>query len=270
MGKFEGVLLASDFDDTLVGSDCVLSPANRAALERFIREGGRFTVSTGRARRTFAPYVASLPINAPVVLSNGAMLYDFAAGRTVVDLPLPATAAEDLRALCEVFPALGVEAYHGDDVYIYHPNAHTQRHVERVKTDWTEADLADIPTPWSKAVLQADHALLLQAQALVRERWGDRYEAIFSNAVLLECTAKTASKGGMVLKLAELLGVERKDLYCVGDNQNDIPMLAVSAIPFAPANCAQEVKDSGATVLRSCEEDCIAQIVDILDLRYPS
>ena len=142
--------------------------------------------------------------------------------------------------------------------------------MEKVKTDWTQADLLEMPTPWSKAVLQADHSLLLQAQAAVRERWGDRYEAIFSNAVLLECTARTASKGGMVLKLAQLLGVERKDIYCVGDNQNDIPMLAVSAIPFAPANCAQEVKDSGATVLKSCEEDCIAQIVGILDMRYPS
>ena len=270
MGKFEGVLLASDFDDTLVSSGCALSPGNRAALEDFTREGGRFTVSTGRAKRTFAPYVSSLPINAPVVLSNGAVLYDFAAGRTVVDLPLPATAAEDLSALSREMPGLGIECYHGDDVYIHRPNAHTQRHMEKVKTDWTQADLLEMPTPWSKAVLQADHSLLLQAQAAVRERWGDRYEAIFSNAVLLECTARTASKGGMVLKLAQLLGVERKDIYCVGDNQNDIPMLAVSAIPFAPANCAQEVKDSGATVLKSCEEDCIAQIVGILDMRYPS
>ena len=44
MGKFDGVLLASDFDDTLVGDSCVLSPANRAALEHFTAEGGVFTV----------------------------------------------------------------------------------------------------------------------------------------------------------------------------------------------------------------------------------
>ena len=97
MGKFEGVLLASDFDDTLVGGSCELSPGNRAALAYFIREGGRFTVATGRARRTFAPYAHTIPLNAPVILSNGALLYDFAAGRTVVDLPLPETAAADLE-----------------------------------------------------------------------------------------------------------------------------------------------------------------------------
>ena len=153
-------------------------------------------------------------------------------------------------------------------MYIYRPNAHTQRHVERVKTTWTEMGLAEMPSPWSKAVIQADHDVLLRAQALMLERWPQRYEVIFSNAVLLECTAKTATKGGMVLKLAELLGIRREHIYCVGDNQNDIPMLAVSAIPFAPANCAQAVKDWGATVLGSCDEDCIAQIIGILDLRY--
>ena len=100
MGKFEGVLLASDFDDTLVGGSCMLSPGNRAALEHFIREGGRFTVATGRARRTFAPYAGTVPINAPVILSNGALLYDFSTGRTVVDLPLPDTAAADLMQMC--------------------------------------------------------------------------------------------------------------------------------------------------------------------------
>jgi hydroxymethylpyrimidine pyrophosphatase-like HAD family hydrolase len=56
----------------------------------------------------------------------------------------------------------------------------------------------------------------------------------------------------------------------VGDNQNDIPMLEKSAIPFAPANCAQEVKDWGARVLCSCEDGVIGDIVEILDKRYPN
>ena len=59
-----------------------------------------------------------------------------------------------------------------------------------------------------------------------------------------------------------------RDSYCVGDNQNDIPMLAVSAIPFAPANCAPEVKQWGARILGTCQESCVAQIVDILDHIY--
>ena len=268
MDKFAGVLLASDFDDTLYCDEGGVPSANLEALGYFLREGGRFTVATGRAKRTFAPHFHDVPINAPVILSNGALLYDFAAGRTVVDLPLPPQAAEDLTALADAFPSLGVEVYHGSDVYIHHPNAYTHRHVLRVNTTWTPMDLADMPQPWSKAVIQADHAVLLEAQAWMKTRWPERYEVIFSNAVLLECTARHATKGGMVLRLAEMLGVRRENLYCVGDNQNDLSMLAVSAVPFAPANCARELKDWGATLLRPCQENAVAQLVDILDSRY--
>ena len=177
-------------------------------------------------------------------------------------------AAEDLAVLSAEMPSIGMETYHGDDVYIHHPNAFTDRHVKRVGTTWTPCGLSDMPTPWSKAVIQDEYPTLLAAQKFLLDRWGDKYEVIFSSSALLEVTAKGATKGGMVLRLAEYLGVERKDVYCVGDNQNDIPMLALSAIPFAPANCAQEVKDWGATVLCHCDEGVIGDIVERLDRTF--
>ena len=69
-------------------------------------------------------------------------------------------------------------------------------------------------------------------------------------------------------KLARHIGVSPDHIYCVGDNQNDIPMLARSVIPFAPANCAQEVKDWGARVLCHCDDGVIGDIVDILNQLY--
>lgn len=268
MGKFDGVLLVSDYDDTLVTGDVRVSPENADAIRYFTGEGGYFTIATGRAHRTFATEVHKVPINAPVVLSNGAAIYDFLADRWVVELPLPPQAADDLSALCAAFPTLGVECYHGDEVYIQHPNEFTAAHVRKVKTTWTERSLHEMPTPWSKAVIQESNSVLLEAQRWLLERFGDRYEAIFSNSVLLECTAKGANKGGMVRRLAELLGIEKGHIYCIGDNQNDLPMLALSAIPFAPGNCAQAVKDWGARVLRPCGESCLAQLVEILDGIY--
>ena len=97
---------------------------------------------------------------------------------------------------------------------------------------------------------------------------GGHYEVIFSNAYLLELTRKGSNKGGMVAYLARYLGIDPKKIYCVGDNQNDIPMLAISAIPFAPSNCAPEVRAWGPRIVGSCDESCIAQIVGILDEVY--
>ena len=268
MGKFDGLLLVSDFDDTLYDFHHRIPPRNLEALGRWIGQGGRFTVATGRAHRTFAPYAHLAPINAPVVLSNGSTIYDFQTETMLVQTLLDDRAPGDFQTLMEAMPSLGLETYHGEDIYVYRPDAITDAHMKKVGTDYAICPVEEMPLPWTKAILQQEHPLLLQVQERMLTDWGDRYEAIFSNRYYLEITAKGSTKGGMTALLAQQLGIDRAHIYCVGDNQNDIPMLAVSAIPFAPANCAPEVKQWGARILGACEESCVAQIVDILDHIY--
>ena len=268
MGKFDGVLLVSDFDDTLYDSLHRIPPRNLEAIAYFQSQGGRFTVATGRAHRTFAPHVHLAPINAPVVLSNGSALYDFQQNKMLTQTFLPLSAPRDFHQLLEVFPSVGIEAYHGEDIYVWNPNPITDAHMKKVGTDYQICPVLQTPVPWTKAILQQEHPILLQVQRWLLERWGDRYEAIFSNLYYLEITEKGSTKGGMVDRMVSLLGIDPKKVYCVGDNQNDIPMLERSAIPFAPSNCAQEVKDWGARVLCHCDDGVIGDIVDILDRLY--
>lgn len=269
MGKFDGVLLCSDFDDTLYDKHLRVCQRNLHALEYFIAQGGRFSVATGRAHRTFAPYVGLAPMNAPAVLSNGSVIYDFQADKMLLQTFLPPGVREDFAAVCHAFPTVGFEAYHGEDIYVYRPNWVTDMHMKKVGTSYTECGrIGDIPVPWTKAILQQDHETMLEVQQWMLERWSGKYEAIFSNRLYLEITKKGSNKGGMVARLAEILGAAPDKVYCVGDNQNDIPMLERSAIPFAPANCAQEVRDWGARILCHCDEGVIGDIVEILDAIY--
>ena len=268
MEKFDGVLLVSDFDDTLYGADRRIPPRNLEALDYFVSRGGRFTIATGRAYRTFAPYVGLSPVNAPVVLSNGSALYDFARGVMLEQTFLPESAPRDFARLLEEFPSLGMESYHGEDIYVWNPNPITDAHMKKVGTDYALCHPAEMPLPWTKAILQQEHPVLLRVQARLLEEHGDRYEAIFSNQYYLEITRKGSTKGGMTALLARRLGIAPEHVYCVGDNQNDIPMLALSAIPFAPANCAREVRDWGAKILCHCDQGVMGDIVDILDKRY--
>ena len=268
MGKFSGVLLASDFDDTLYSSDRTVSEENIRAIRYFTGEGGYFTVSTGRAYATFSPHVGLVPVNAPVVLSNGSALYDFQAGQMVCQTFLPARSARDLVELVRAVPEVGLEAYHGEEIYLYNPNAVTRHHLSYTGVAGVEKPVSEIPQPLSKVLLEQDRPVLERARTYILEHWGEYYEAIFSNRVLLEMTCKGSNKGGMVLRLAGHLGVAREHIYCVGDNENDIPMLAISRIPFAPANCAQAVKEWGPRLVGSCDESCVAEIISILDGLY--
>ena len=270
MGKFDGILLASDFDDTLYGWDLRVPERNLEAIRYFTGQGGYFTVSTGRAHRTFAPFAPLVPMNAPAVLSNGAAVYNFQTEQMLEQTLLPDSAPADLAAMMEEHPSLSLEAYHGEDLYVCNPNEITFAHLKKVNCAYTQCAVRDMPTPWVKALFHQEREVLLPVQQEMLERFPGRYEVIFSNPRYLELTRKGSSKGGGVAYVARLLGVAPEHVYCVGDNQNDIPMLALSAIPFAPANCAQEIRDweGGARILCHCNDGVIGDIVEILDGLY--
>lgn len=275
MAKFDGVLFYTDYDDTLYNSAHTVSLENRAAIRYFVENGGRFSVATGRAWRTFTPQIGleRLELSAPAVLSNGAAIYDYAENRYLMQTFLDAAAPARFVELCASFPLLAVEAYHGDDIYVYNPNAVTTAHLLKVRGRQTPcAAIPDMPTPWTKVIMEQEEPYLKQVQAHLLARWGGCYEAIFSNPRLLEVTDKGSHKGAAVARAASLLGVAPQNLYCMGDGQNDIPMLALSAVPFAPANCAPAVRAwmdaRGAPLLPRCDEHAVARAIEILDKRY--
>ena len=90
----------------------------------------------------------------------------------------------------------------------------------------------------------------------------------FSNPTLLEVTGKGAGKGAMVRRLAARLGISMAHTYCVGDEANDLSMLQAAAEGFAPGNCAEAVRQSGATLVADCDHDTLADVVSILNSRY--
>lgn len=271
MGRFQGVLLATDYDDTLYSTDGTISPENRQAIEAFVAQGGRFCISTGRSYINFAIQMERerLPVNAPVILSNGASIYDFAQEKSLWLKYLPPLAPRHLAQVCRAFPQVGFEAYHQDEVFTFRANAVTQHHLHRCRLTGIPRAIEEMPVPWVKVILQhTDPGLLEQVQAYLRAQWPQEYDVTFSNPYLLEVTAKGANKGTMVAYVAKLLGIKPENVYCMGDNQNDIPMLEVSAIPFAPANCAQPVKDWGARLVGHTDDHAVAQVIEILDGIY--
>ena len=280
MGKFSGVLIASDFDNTLIYTEASLrsgrpipplSEKNRRAIERFTAEGGRFTVATGRALAAFAPVASLLPLATPCVVCNGAAIYDWQRQEYLEFSLLDETAKERAQTVLDAFPSTAVEAYHIDNiVHAVHPNEITRNHEHLTKVGTREcASMAEVPLPLGKLLFEDERPVLEDAVRLIMDRgWAEDYELIFSGRNLLEMTRKGANKGGMVLRLAERLGIRRENLYCVGDEANDLPMLAAAARGFAPANCVPAVRDSGATLVSDASHSAIADVIAILERLY--
>ena len=280
MLKFNKVLLASDFDNTLVYTQSALDngtdippmcPRNREALDYFIQNGGLFAISTGRALPAFARYAKDLPCNAPCVIANGAAIYDFRANEYLYTAFLGEAIYDHMAEVLARFPTLAFEVYHDDcRIHAMNPNRYIRNHEHLTRAKTVEVQsFCEVDLPIIKLLFEEEKPLLEQVRDfIVSQEWGKRYELIFSSDHLLELTRRGATKGGMILKLAKLLGVARKDIYCIGDHNNDIPMLEVSEIGFAPENAIPEVKEWGAHIVCHCKDGALADVVEILDKRY--
>ena len=278
MGKFDGVLIASDFDNTIVYTEDALyagaptpdiSPENRAAIEHFMAGGGTFCVATGRAKPSFEPIRRRIPSNGPTILFNGAALDVFRGEKYLCTAFLPETVRGHLAPLAARFPQIGVELYHDDNsIHALHANDVTRRHMHLTHAPSIAIDaVEEAPSPISKVVFSAPeeqmHALYAYVQTLP---WFGEYEIVQSSPLLMELTVRGANKGGMVAHMAEMLGISRENVVCVGDHANDISMLTWAGLGCAPANAIPLVRETpGVHLLPDCREDAIAALIGELE-----
>ena len=248
MGRFHGILLASDFDNTLLyteealrsgGEIPAMSRRNVDAIQRWMAEGGLFAVATGRAMPAFRKYAAMVPTNAPAVVDNGGAIYDYRTEEYLTTSFLHGDCRKHIAQVMEAFPGLSLEIYHETDLLqVMNPSDWNVQHALLTGMDFQViSDLGEetVPMPVSKALFVGEREKLDRVVALAEDRgWREEYELIFSSDHLLEMTARGANKGAMVRRLADMLGC--KTLICAGDHMNDLPMLLAADRAFCPAN----------------------------------
>lgn len=281
MGKFTGLLLASDYDNTLTYTEEALrlcrpmppvSKANQAAIRYFMAEGGIFSVATGRAKPAFEAVADGVPMNGPTVLFNGAAIYDFSTGKYLCEAFLPETSRAHIAQTIRELPFAAVELYHdNNDIHALQPNDVTRRHLHVTHSPTVIVDsMEQVPSPISKALFSTEPAHQAALLDYLRgQGWYGDYEIVASSESLVELTARGANKGGMVRRLAALLHIPQANVACVGDHANDISMLTWAGMAFAPANALPEVRALPCVrTLPDCREDAIAALIAVLDEKF--
>jgi Cof subfamily protein (haloacid dehalogenase superfamily) len=264
---FDGVLLCSDLDGTLLPHNLPIAPKNAAALRRFMAEGGRFTVATGRAKETFEPKLRLLRVNAPVILANGALIYDFASEAVLHTDFFPEAGLPACEDLNRRFPRVALEVHTLGRIYVCNPNEYTNWHLgllENPKNYRRDvAALGEVPFPWLKALCVGDAEELDEIAAYVAQTYGGAFSSVLSCPNLLELQSPTATKGDGVAWLAERLGVRDERVYCIGDYDNDLPMLT-RFYGFAPEGAADSVKPHVRQIVGPCEESSLYDAIEII------
>ena len=117
MGKFDGILLVSDCDGTLLSKNNEISAEDVRSIKRFMDEGGRFAFATGRIASELKVYNDEIHTNTPAICYNGSVLYDFETGEETAI----ATAGDEILPFLE---EVGGAAFYGPKVDINAKNVY--------------------------------------------------------------------------------------------------------------------------------------------------
>lgn len=277
MGRYDGILIASDFDHTLTDVYGAVPKRNRDAIRMFMAEGGRFTVASGRSVPMFRQKRALFESNAPTILFNGGACYDFEKERVVFGYPLP-----DLEHLipeilsryplknCEVqgsamhcvfridrertqmFSELGVRLSDKPYAEIDDPMYMLFLGDDFIRPDDTTRDFQS-GTPEIDAMFN-DCIAWLEAQG--------PFAAVRSTRRNTEVMVRGVSKGTSARRLAKELGCET--LVCIGDAMNDLAMLREADLCFTPEDGDPSIRPMIGDRLRvvgPCGTGAVADVI---------
>lgn len=231
--KFEGLMLVSDLDGTLLNSKLEVSEENIKAVSYFVDNGGIFTIATGRMELGTRKYLEVLPVNAPVILYNGALIYDFNKEERIWTCGFRQDIRDLLKELLDRFPYLGIEIFPGgDNVYLLRENEETEKHSKKEGFKPVVISVDEMPKNFYKIILTANPDRLPEVEEFLKPM-AQGFRTVYSEKQFLEILDNETSKGRALAELAKIMGIEKDNVISVGDNQNDLEMIKVSGTGFA-------------------------------------
>ena len=270
MSLFSDILLTADFDRTLTDQNGQVPAKNLEAIRYFIDNGGAFTVNTGRSLPQSKPVLEQIPMNAPFLCYNGSLAVD---GDEIIfahpiDLPLEQT----LREVCAAFPDLNVDL-HGVYAHFgfqpvgcweeYYAARNCEYHLAHDGAEYgpflkfnVYGQLRDDTFYQVFSGTAEEIARVDAAEAWLKKTYGDKMVVYRAGARVLNVHTAGVSKIRAARDLQNRLG--RKILVCVGDAENDLPMLEGADYAFCPSDGTVADRFPNVCV---CDDGAVADVI---------
>jgi Cof subfamily protein (haloacid dehalogenase superfamily) len=266
-------LIAIDIDGTLLNPEFQISAADLAALRRAHGEGIEIILVTGR-RHTFAlPIAEQLGFDLWLISSNGAITRSLGGETFHRDLLPEATCRELVHRMQE---------FRGQTVLTFDSNGSGAIVIERLDKlessiqRWLEKNMQYIQfvVPIEKALtthpVQAMFCGPVADMRRVLQVLGDcglpitvlRTEYPGRDLSIIDVLNAGCSKGHALERWVNYRRITREQVMAVGDNYNDIEMLAFAGRPFIMGNASAELRGRGWTLTHSNAESGVAAAIE--------
>lgn len=266
-------LIAVDIDGTLLNPQFQISDADLAALRNARQQGIEVLLVTGR-RHTFAlPIAKQLGFDLWLICCNGAVTRSLA-GETFHRDMLPLQTCRELCGVMQEFRGQTVLTFDKDGrgaIVLEH-----LQHLEGSIQRWLEKNMEYIEfvvpienaltTDPVQAMFCGPVALMQQAlQVLGRSSLPItvlRTEYPGRDLSIVDVLNAGCSKGHALERWAVYRGIPREQVMAIGDNYNDIEMLAFAGRPFIMENASEELRGRGWTLTRSNADSGVAAAIE--------
>ncbi|MEG4118114.1 Cof-type HAD-IIB family hydrolase [Microcoleus sp. N9_B4] len=263
-------LLVVDIDGTIAGlSNTIREPVKQAILAAESR-GVKVAVATGRMYRSALRFHRDIGSTLPLICYQGAWIQDQATQKRLRHLPLSKQTALQLLDYFEephLRPLLSIHFYIDDQLYVPEITAATRIYAERSGIEpMVIKDLRrDLPGEPTKVLALCENPGVLDgllSSMRLRYTPAELY-LTRSVATFFEATHPVANKGDAVQYLAEeLLGLQAANVMAIGDNFNDVEMIAYAGVGVAMGNAPDGVKAAADWVAPDVEEDGVVAAIE--------
>ncbi|NMB83905.1 HAD family phosphatase [Candidatus Roizmanbacteria bacterium] len=248
MGKYKAII--SDIDGTLapVVYHSVISDRVKKAIKDLNGKNFTFSLATGKPFFLIEHLIEELEIKSPVIVDNGAAIYDPLTKKPLWDSIIKKESADIILEIAKTYRK-EIRASSGRESYEL---------KDKIPEDMR-------PRKFVAMGLKPEEAgsYIKKIEAALKDVIVVRTSS-FKGKDLLDVyvTNPDATKQHAVLKLAEILKISREEIIGIGDHYNDFPLLMACGLKVAMGNAVDDLKAIADYIAPSVEKDGVADVID--------
>lgn len=270
-------LLALDVDGTLLDPAGRLSLRTIAAVARARNAGVHVILCTGRRYRRARPVALELGLEEPLVCNSGALIKDPTDHRTLSRAEFPGELARRiigfLRDRGEPIVSFTDGGFAGPDFHAVEGRSaapHFEEYVaanrEHARRYPAGADLAIASGAFHIcAIGERDEMAALEAE--VHHQFTGMVQTFVQRSprysgTMCEILDRSAGKWSAVLSLAAERGISAKEICAVGDDRNDMAMIAGAGIGVAMEHAPEDIRAAADWTAQGNGDDGAALVIE--------
>ncbi|QGQ99238.1 HAD family phosphatase [Paenibacillus psychroresistens] len=272
--------ILTDLDGTLLRSSSLLSDFSKEVFTAALEAGHVVSYATARSYISSQTKVSTIPWQFPIILYNGALIFDPLSQATVGGAWLSHDITNEVISLGKSFdqvPFLFLLDENQHELVLHEPlrrigeqGFYDSRPNDRRFHEMPLLHLNHLDKKVMILTYIGAYEDLKPFYDALKLHYGTNIYIHFSldtylqDQYFLEVSDPLANKGAATLRWAELVGCLPEQIIVFGDNFNDIEMFEVAGTTIAMSNARTELKEKADSLIVSNDEDGVAHYIQTL------